>query len=82
MMTDASVAGASEIAWSPHCDQPDLLPRLFDRFAKSEGSDGIGLGLHLAQQIAKPHGGTLEVRSSLGAGTTFRLLLPVDGAAR
>jgi two-component system, OmpR family, sensor kinase len=61
--------------------QPDLLPRLFDRFAKSEGSDGIGLGLHLAQQIAKAHGGTLEVRSSPGAGTTFRLLLPVDGAA-
>ena len=60
----------------------DLLPSLFDRFAKSAGSDGIGLGLHLAHQIAKVHGGALEVSSSPGAGTTFRLLLPVDGPAR
>jgi signal transduction histidine kinase len=62
--------------------EPDLLPRLFDRFAKSERSDGIGLGLHLAQQIAQAHGGALEVNASPGAGTTFHLLLPVDGAAR
>jgi len=61
---------------------PDLLPRLFDRFEKSEGSDGIGLGLHLAQQIAIAHGGALEVASTLGAGTTFRLLLPMDGIGR
>jgi two-component system, OmpR family, sensor kinase len=62
--------------------QPDLLPRVFDRFWKSSGSDGIGLGLHLAQQIAIAHGGLLEVSSKLGAGTTFRLVLPTEGTAK
>ena len=55
---------------------PDLLPRVFDRFAKGPGSTGLGLGLHLAQQIAQAHGGTLEVRSMPGAGTTFSLSIP------
>jgi two-component system, OmpR family, sensor kinase len=61
---------------------PELLPRLFERFAKSPGSAGLGLGLHLAQQIAVAHGGTLEVTSTPGAGTTFRLSLPTSGCAR
>jgi two-component system, OmpR family, sensor kinase len=53
-----------------------MLPRVFDRFAKGPGSTGLGLGLHLAQQIARAHGGTLEVRSAPGAGTTFSLSIP------
>jgi signal transduction histidine kinase len=61
---------------------PDLLPRLFERFVKAPGSGGLGLGLHLAQQIAVAHGGTLEVTSALGAGTTFCLSLPTNGSAR
>ncbi|MDQ6673838.1 MAG: GAF domain-containing sensor histidine kinase [Chloroflexota bacterium] len=57
---------------------PDVLPQLFKRFSKGTGSDGLGLGLHLAQQIAMAHGGTLEVSSTLGKGTTFRLSLPTE----
>jgi signal transduction histidine kinase len=58
---------------------PDLLPRLFDRFTKGPGSDGLGLGLHLARQIALAHGGSLDVTSKLRTGTTFRLSLPSAG---
>src|SRR5206468_9136064 len=34
---------------------PQLLPRLFDRFARSSQSAGLGLGLHLAREIARGH---------------------------
>jgi two-component system, OmpR family, sensor kinase len=61
---------------------PDLMPRLFERFAKAPGSAGLGLGLHLAQQIALAHGGKVEVTSTPGAGTTFRLSLPTTGSPR
>ncbi len=56
---------------------PELLPRVFDRFAKSDTSRGFGLGLAIARHLARAHGGTLEATSALGAGTTMTLLLPV-----
>lgn len=59
---------------------PEVLPTLFERFARGAGSGGLGLGLYLARGIAAAHGGTLEVESRLGAGTTFRLALPLAGA--
>lgn len=59
---------------------PDVLPTLFDRFARGQRSSGLGLGLYLARGIASAHGGTLTVESRLGAGTTFHLALPLTGA--
>ncbi len=56
----------------------DLLPTLFDRFARERSSIGLGLGLYLARGIAEAHGGALMVDSQPGAGTTFRLSLPLD----
>ncbi len=59
------------------------LERAFDRFVQldpSRRSDGAGLGLTIAQWIAKAHGGSLTVESSSPSGTTFRVALP--GAAR
>jgi two-component system sensor histidine kinase BaeS len=56
---------------------PDLLPHLFDRFVKGEGSGGSGLGLAIAQHLVTAHGGTIEVESTSRAGTTFRVTLPV-----
>jgi len=56
---------------------PDLLPRLFQRFAPGPGSQGLGLGLYLVHEIATLHSGTLTVESAPGQGTTFCLVVPV-----
>lgn len=57
---------------------PELLPRLFERYASSPDSPGLGLGLYLAHRIARAHGGDLTVHVTSGAGTCFRLELPVS----
>lgn len=62
----------------------DELPRLFDRFWRAERSDlrGIGLGLTISKGIAEAHGGSIEVQSRLGVGSTFALVLPVQEGSR
>ncbi len=64
------------------------LPHVFDRFRSGTGSSttdgghrGTGLGLALARAIARAHGGDIHVRSSVGAGSEFELMLPAVGAA-
>lgn len=55
---------------------PEDLPHIFKRFYRSRFSQsrqGIGLGLPLAKAIVEAHGGTLEVDSELGRGTTFTM---------
>src|SRR5439155_188682 len=59
---------------------PEDLERVFERFAHSRvgrGRDGFGLGLAIVRAIVVAHGGTVRVRSKLGQGTTFELLLPL-----
>ncbi len=55
---------------------PDILPRVFQRFVKGPGSTGSGLGLAITHDIITAHGGTVEIQSTLGAGTTVRITLP------
>ncbi len=60
---------------------PELLPRLFDPFRRSAGSDegaatGLGLGLFIVHQIVTAHGGTIRVTSDVAQGTTFTVELP------
>jgi PAS domain S-box-containing protein len=56
--------------------------RLFERFfrgsiAEERAVSGVGLGLTIARAIVVGHGGSIEVDSSVEAGTTFRIYLPV-----
>ena len=58
------------------------IPFLFDRFwrseqARSPQTQGTGLGLAIAQSIAQRHGGKITVKSVLGQGTCFTILLPI-----
>jgi signal transduction histidine kinase len=61
----------------------EVLAHLFEPFAcggprRSDGHEGLGLGLYLSAEIARAHGGRIEVRSDAGKGTTFRVALPRD----
>jgi two-component system phosphate regulon sensor histidine kinase PhoR len=61
---------------------PEHLPRLTERFyrvdsGRSRSIGGTGLGLSLVKHIVDRHRGHLEIRSSVGVGTTVSVLLPV-----
>jgi two-component system, OmpR family, heavy metal sensor histidine kinase CusS len=58
---------------------PEALPHIFERFyraSESRNGGGAGLGLSIAQTIARAHGSTVEVRSSPGEGSRFEITLP------
>ena len=61
---------------------PEDLPRIFDLYFTTK-PEGTGVGLAVTQQIVAAHGGTIEVESAPGAGTTMTVRLPadMDGAA-
>jgi signal transduction histidine kinase len=61
------------------------LPSVFDRFrtgSNVNGARGTGLGLALVRAVAHAHGGSVSVRSTLGKGSDFEILLPVAAAVR
>ncbi|HEU4612915.1 MAG TPA: GAF domain-containing sensor histidine kinase, partial [Kofleriaceae bacterium] len=57
-----------------------LLPKLFDPFRgtthRRDHSRGLGLGLYIVKELARAHGGSVEVASSEADGTTFTVRLP------
>ena len=57
---------------------PEMLPHIFERFAKAEDSRGSGLGLAIARQLVDAHGGAIRAESTVGAGTTIAFELPTQ----
>ncbi len=61
------------------------LPHIFDRFYRGRHIKnhvaGAGLGLFIAREIVRAHGGEIWAESVLGSGSTFHFSLPVAGHA-
>jgi signal transduction histidine kinase len=60
---------------------PGELPRLFERFHRIEGArarthEGSGIGLALVHELVRLHGGSIDVASAIGKGTTFTIAIP------
>jgi two-component system phosphate regulon sensor histidine kinase PhoR len=62
------------------------LPRIFERFyrvdkSRSREMGGTGLGLAIVKHVVQAHGGSVEVTSRVGQGSTFRIVLPAARGA-
>lgn len=83
-----SVDGSAvlELADSGPGMSPDEAARVFDRFYRADtsrsraGGNGAGLGLTIVRSLVVAHGGRVEVDTSPGTGSTFRILLPEAAA--
>jgi two-component system NtrC family sensor kinase len=57
---------------------PDLIDRIFDPFFTTKPvGEGTGLGLGIAHEIVRKHGGSITIDSKPGRGTVFGVRLPV-----
>ncbi len=61
---------------------PDELPKVFEKFFRSQDprvqeQTGTGLGLALANEVVRLHGGKIEIESEINKGSTFTVLLPL-----
>ncbi|MBM2845413.1 MAG: hypothetical protein HW407_725, partial [Bacteroidetes bacterium] len=55
---------------------PELMHKMFDPFITHGKANGTGLGLAITKLIVEQHGGTIDVSSQVGVGTTFALMIP------
>ena len=78
-------AGVIEISVADTgCGIPaESIPTIFDRFVQVDSSasrahNGSGLGLALVRELTEMHGGTVQLESEVGAGSTFTVRIPDD----
>ena len=80
MLRRAGGSAALEIADTGAGIPQGDLTRIFDRFYRARSAvsltRGTGLGLAIVKRIVEVHHGTIDVSSSPGVGTVFRVLLP------
>ncbi len=60
----------------------ETLKRIFEPFFSTKGITGTGLGLWVSHEIIEKHGGHIQVRTTEGAGTAFRIVLPLASEPR
>ena len=81
-------SNGGDVSWAVadrgHGILPEDQARLFERFFvagqdRREASAGVGLGLPITRLIVEAHGGRIDVRSRVGHGSTFTLIVPADG---
>jgi signal transduction histidine kinase len=73
---------AVEVADTGKGIPPEVLPKIFDPFfTTKEVGKGTGLGLSIVYKIVEQHGGTISVDSTLGVGTRFTVVLPLQPPA-
>ena len=56
---------------------PEIRPHIYEPFFSTKGGKTDGLGLSVCLGIVQRHGGTIELESEVGKGTTFRFALPI-----
>jgi signal transduction histidine kinase len=62
---------------------PEEVPRVFERYYRAKGSaraEGLGLGLFITRNLVEAHGWSLELRSEVGRGSVFTVVVPLQGA--
>ena len=65
--------------WDSGCGVPqDESEKIFGVFFSTKGSKGTGLGLAVSRKIIEEHGGTIDVESTEGEWTEFRIRLPIE----
>ena len=62
-----------QVQWTPLAVEPFVCARK----RRSDGETGLGLGLYLADQVARAHHGRIEVEDDKRTGVSFRVLLPI-----
>ena len=55
----------------------NTLPRLFNAFFSTKGTNGSGLGLVAVKKTVQAHGGKIDVQSSQGKGSEFTITIPI-----
>jgi len=80
MTIAAGAAGLGQVFFSVSDTGPGISRefqerRLFHPFATTK-QRGVGLGLYTCREVVRAHGGSIEVKSEAGVGTTFRVVLP------